>query len=749
MCGQPLVSRSLSRIRSRILERTPVFWRAGTLKKFRWSCQTHDKKYREISSKAALSFSNVEIAPIDPNLLLWRLRLSLIYQPTPVKIWILLERLRGEKKFILQQLTSKETEHLFVVLKKNKFLSEKEVESQYTWLWKQLRKIRAELSEKSFNFLLREGSATLHQEVYTDMRQKGYIPSYNTFLCLIEKHCLAQDTVQARNWYQIMQKFGLFPNIYIYCLMIHTHVNVTKELDIANYLIRKMFLSSLIPTRIIVIEFIKEAFFNERYKDVEWAFETFFRKHRYKATVEIYHMIFQTLGTRSEWGLAQRIFNEMIEREIKPTEITFQYFINACVSYWDQQSSCHSEPASQSGLNGLQTALKYVEQMKPIYGLVPTPLTCLVLIERILYSSYPLHFIPASSLGKLTSILLSSKNHVLGFTREDWEKQVSDLFLIDLFSKLIDLGNVSLAHSVYMKLRERNNPFPLTTGSLILIDAWSKRKNYFAALEIYYDMISGGMKPSTKAYDQLMTGFSNTNDPDGAINFFRFARKTNQMFNENFYQQLIEVCIYNSRVQSAIEVYQNMIEFEFKPDICMYNTLLFGLFMDHDKEGVHNLLREMQRHHVSPSLDTFNILIRGYSRIMPDLTNVIRTYKSMISLNYKPDRDTYGNLILSHLLHGDMSGARQVFEANIASDIEIDIKAATKLLGAMVHQHDLEFCWKIYNRLKLERKLTHVIFQLLRHACYLEHDDKKAVELVSEMNTLGFKIDKTTKSFMD
>ncbi|CAG8550370.1 14445_t:CDS:1 [Ambispora leptoticha] len=705
----------------------PIFHEQQHFNKI-YPCREFSTTYNELK---------VGIVPICGNFLSWKIKLRLLSHPVPSELWDLLEILPDTENYLYKYLNNKDVYLLFLLIRKLPQVKQAQLDNKCTKIWRELRKFRKPFDEKSYNFLLLKGPYSLRQEILDEMVFHNYIPNIAAFSRLIEDSCRAQDTFQARHWFRVMHELKQSPDARIYNLLVYTHTNLTQELSLAKYFLGKMIDVGLLPVQSVIFDFMRQSLNSNQSENFDWAFERFFRgngQKGFQATIDVYHILLEIFAKQSSFELAQKYFDDMIKvKRLEPNEMTFQSLINAYVGddNWDKEDSTNISQSSR-----LQKALKIFKEMKPTHHIIATLDTHLLLIRRILYPSKFLNIndIDFADLNYLTKSLLED------IPRVHWEK-VSDSLFIDIFSILVNHNFLTQSHAIYFELRKRDNSFALDNGASVLIKKHCKARDLFSALQIYYDLGSVGIKAELDAYACIMQEYNYRNDPDGAMKFYEFASLTNPIFNKDFYQPLLEVCVYNRRAEYALEVLEDLIRRSYRPDVYMYNITLYGLFKSRNCESAKRLFQDMQKRGIRPQVATYNILIQGYGNVMPDLSEVINTYQLMIAARCEPDSKTYGNLMMAHIRHGDLDRARKVFKANVAANKPVDIRAACDLMKKLAKVSDIDFCWKVYHQLKLEKKLCKEIFQVAFYVGYLAHDDEKVKDVLTELHTQGVKID--------
>ncbi|PIN03444.1 hypothetical protein CDL12_24042 [Handroanthus impetiginosus] len=242
-----------------------------------------------------------------------------------------------------------------------------------------------------------------------------------------------------------------------------------------------------------------------------------------------------------------------------------------------------------------------------------------------------------------------------------------------------------VAKELYARIREIDSEISLSVCNHII---WlmGKAKKWWAALEIYEDLLDKGPKPNNMSYELIVSHFNILLSAARKKGIWRWGvRLLNKMEEKGLkpgsreWNSVLVACSKASETTAAVAIFKRMIERGAKPTIISYGALLSALekgklydealkvWKHMIKVGVepnlyaytimasiyagqgkfdivHNIIREMVAVGIEPTVVTFNAIISGCSR--NDLGSVAYEWFQRMKLhNVTPNEVTYETLI--------------------------------------------------------------------------------------------------------
>lgn len=115
------------------------------------------------------------------------------------------------------------------------------------------------------------------------------------------------------------------------------------------------------------------------------------------------------------------------------------------------------------------------------------------------------------------------------------------------------------------------------------------------------------------------------------------------------------------KIREAIDAFEKMEMFGFKPELSDYNSLVDTISKSRDVERAQVIFNDMKRRRkFSPDLKTYTILLEGWGNER-NLTKLLELYQEMIGEGFTPDVVTYGILINSFCKSGKCDEALKIF----------------------------------------------------------------------------------------
>ncbi|XP_010248762.1 PREDICTED: pentatricopeptide repeat-containing protein At3g46610 [Nelumbo nucifera] len=246
-------------------------------------------------------------------------------------------------------------------------------------------------------------------------------------------------------------------------------------------------------------------------------------------------------------------------------------------------------------------------------------------------------------------------------------------------------GHYTVAKELYNRIRERESDISLSVCNHII---WlmGKAKKWWAALEIYEDLLDKGPKPNNLSYELIVSHFNILLTAARRRGIWRWGvRLLNKMEDKGLkpgsreWNAVLVACSKASETSAAVQIFRRMVEQGEKPTILSYGALLSALekgklydealrVWDHmvkvgvepnlyayttmasvcigqgRPERVDSLIRDMISSGIEPTVVTYNAIISGCARNGIGST-AFEWFHRMKVQNISPNEITYEMLI--------------------------------------------------------------------------------------------------------
>ncbi|EGG14329.1 hypothetical protein DFA_12099 [Cavenderia fasciculata] len=172
-----------------------------------------------------------------------------------------------------------------------------------------------------------------------------------------------------------------------------------------------------------------------------------------------------------------------------------------------------------------------------------------------------------------------------------------------------------------------------------------------------------------------------TNNPQGVFQVYDTFKEMNYtkdiQSDTKTYDILISTCCYTNKIDKGLELFEDMINYNVRPDVGLINSL-FRLVLriaSTKQENIYDvdvfmdrIIKYMERYQILPNKDTFQVLIPTYSK----LQRFEKAYELLLEmkvLNIKPSIKDYTGLIVG--IQGDFEKVMKIFRVIVSQRIKL------------------------------------------------------------------------------
>jgi len=193
-----------------------------------------------------------------------------------------------------------------------------------------------------------------------------------------------------------------------------------------------------------------------------------------------------------------------------------------------------------------------------------------------------------------------------------------------------------------------------------------------------------GFQPNTETYTSLMDGFVRNGRMEQTEEMMNEIKIMGVRLSCATSYWLIKGYIKQDMVDQAIQHYEKMKENGEKIEFRLYEILVEG-FMKQKPEKAHELLQNMKRDGLVPSLNIYNAMILAYAK-KSMMDQAMQVYQEMQVNGVPANADTYNRLIRGYLKKSELGPALELMGKMKYEGVKPDQETSDVLLGAILNE---------------------------------------------------------------
>ncbi|GMN36627.1 hypothetical protein TIFTF001_006164 [Ficus carica] len=296
---------------------------------------------------------------------------------------------------------------------------------------------------------------------------------------------------------------------------------------------------------------------------------------------------------------AEKLFGEMLERGVKPDNVTFSTMISCC------------------RLNSLpDKAVEWFEKMGS-FGCDPDDVTYSAMIDAY---------------GRAGNVDMAFSLYDRART-EKWR--------IDpvTFSTLIKIhgqsGNFDGCLNVYEEMKAIGAKPNLVVFNTLL-DAMGRARRPWQAKKIYQEMIAGGYSPNWITHAALLRAYGRARYGDDCINVYREMKEKGLQLNVILYNTVLAMCADVGYTDEAVEIFEEMKSSGIMPDSWTFSSMITIYSCSGNVSKTEATLNEMLEAGYEPNIFVLTSLIQCYGKAKR-IDDVVKTFNQLLDLGITPD----------------------------------------------------------------------------------------------------------------
>ncbi|KAL3614930.1 hypothetical protein CASFOL_040591 [Castilleja foliolosa] len=341
---------------------------------------------------------------------------------------------------------------------------------------------------------------------------------------------------------------------------------------------------------------------------------SYFQKRlKMRREVVLYNVAFKVYRKCKDLDGAEKLFDEMLQRGVKPDNFTFSTLISCA-------RQC-SLPAK---------SVEWFEKMSS-FGCEPDKVTCSVMIDsygRVGNADVALSLYDRARSGKwrLDAVTFSTLIRIHGSN-----------------------GNFDGCLNIYEEMKALGVK-PNASVYNSLLDAMGRAKRPWQAKNIYLDMVKNGIVPTMGTYAALLRAYSRARYGQDALSVYREMKEKGFGLSVVLYNTLLSVCANVGLTNEALEIFEDMKSLgSCKPDSWTFSSLIKIHSCSGQVEEAEAKLTEMLEAGFEPNLYVLTSIIQCYGK-SGRVDDVVKTFDRVLELGLKPD-DRFLSCLLNVLTH--------------------------------------------------------------------------------------------------
>ncbi|KAK7412737.1 hypothetical protein VNO78_04325 [Psophocarpus tetragonolobus] len=498
----------------------------------------------------------------------------------------------------------------------------------------------------TYNTLLyamgRAKRASDSKAIYEEMINSGFSPSWPTYAALLQAYCKARCRDDSLRVYKEMKEKGMDVDLFLYNLLFDMCADVgcmdeaveifedmkssgTCQPDNFTYsCLINMYSSHLklsmssessnpweqqVTTILMDLgDMISEGnaiFILNRLVDPNTAsFVLRYFQNKINFTINkeviIYNVVLNLFRKSRDFEGAEKLFGEMLQRGVKPNNITFSTMVNC---------------ASVSGLPN--KAVEWFERMSG-YGCEPDGVTCSAMIY-------------AYARTNNVKMALDLYNRAKA---EKWSLEVVTFSaLIKMYSMA---GSYDKCLKIYQEMKVLGVKPNLATYNT-LFGAMLRAKKHRQAKAIYEEMKSNGVSPDFITYASLLEVYTRTQSSEDALHIYKEMKGNGMDMTADLYNKLLAMCADLGYIDKAVKIFYDMRSSgTCQPDSWTFSSLITMYSRSGKVSEAEGILNEMIQSGFQPTIFVLTSLIQCYGKAKRT-DDVVKIFKQLQELGIVPN----------------------------------------------------------------------------------------------------------------
>ncbi|XP_015066271.1 pentatricopeptide repeat-containing protein At3g46610-like [Solanum pennellii] len=260
-----------------------------------------------------------------------------------------------------------------------------------------------------------------------------------------------------------------------------------------------------------------------------------------------------------------------------------------------------------------------------------------------------------------------------------------------------------VAKELYNRIRERDTDISLSVCNHII---WlmGKAKKWWAALEIYEDLLDKGPKPNNMSYELIVSHFNILLSAARKRGIWRWGvRLLNKMEEKGLkpssreWNAVLVACSKASETSAAVQIFRRMVEKGEKPTVISYGALLSALEKGKLYDEALQVWKHMIKVGIEPNLYAYTIMASIYTA-RGKFNIVDSIIKEMVTTGVEPTVVTFNAIISGCARNGMESVAYEWFQRMKTQNITPNEVSYEVLIEALANDGKPRLAYELYVR---------------------------------------------------
>ncbi|KAJ4980750.1 hypothetical protein NE237_031587 [Protea cynaroides] len=337
------------------------------------------------------------------------------------------------------------------------------------------------------------------------------------------------------------------------------------------------------------------------------ALKFFQQRLKPKREVILYNVTLKVFRKCRIFDRAEKLFEEMFERGVKPDNITFSTIIS-CARHCSLPNK----------------AVEWFEKM-PDFDCNPDDVTYSAMIDA---------YGRAGNVDKALSL----------YDRARAEKWRIDLVTFSTLIKIYGMsGNFDGALNVYEEMKALGVKPNLVIYNT-LIDAMGRAKRPWQVKSVYKEMINNGFSPNWTTYAALLRAYGRARYGQDALDVYREMKSKNLELSVVLYNTLLAMCADLGYTDEAADIFEDLKRSNSKPDSWTFSSLVTIFSCCGKVLEAESMLNEMLEAGFEPNIFVLTSLIQCYGKANRT-DDVVKTFNQFLESGITPDDRFCGCLL--------------------------------------------------------------------------------------------------------
>ncbi|CAJ1962690.1 unnamed protein product [Sphenostylis stenocarpa] len=316
--------------------------------------------------------------------------------------------------------------------------------------------------------------------------------------------------------------------------------------------------------------------------------------------VILYNVTLKAFRKSRDFEGAEKLFDEMLQRGLKPDTITFSTLINS---------------ARMCALPN--KAVEWFEKL-PSFGCEPDAMVCSAMVSA---------YAQTNNVDMALSLYDRAK-------AENWSLDAST------FSALIKmhgvLGNYDEGLRIFQEMKVLGVKPTVVTYNTVLGGLFRAKRSW-QAKNIYKEMVSDGVLPDVITYSTLLRIYAGAQYSEDAFGVYEEMKRHRMDMSVDLYNRLLAMCADVGCIDEAVEIFEDMKSSgTCQPNSLSFSSLITVYSCNGKVSEAERMLNEMIQNGFQPTIYVLTSLVQCYGKAKRT-DDVVKIFKQLVDLDIVPD----------------------------------------------------------------------------------------------------------------